>query len=355
MTRHLLATTLCLLASACGSAPPAAIAPIAPVTQPVAAGDGFGTPEPDAASPEPTPEELKKAEDLKKLVADREKMRSEHQTELARWTPELVTEARALAEKFYPSGRSAVQAALAGKHRKPGNAERDRARHPLDTLELMGFAPNMTVLEYGPGEGWYTEILAPALARRGKLVITNGDPKGPPDQRSTFYAERVQLFLDTSPEAYGKVERLVVDGRAPKLPLTGTVDLALVIRGMHGMQNNGVLDQWLGQLHTALKPKGVLGVVQHRAKPDADPVVSAKQGYLPEKWLIERIEAAGFKLVKQSEVNANSKDTKDHTDGVWSLPPTLRGGDKDREKYLAIGESDRMTLKFTKIDKPRAK
>jgi predicted methyltransferase len=124
---------------------------------------------------------------------------------------------------------------------------------------------------------------------------------------------------------------------------------------MHGMHNNGTLDAWLAELHRALRPKGVLGVVQHRARPDADPAVSSKQGYLPEKWLIERIQAAGFELTKKSEINANPKDTTDHPDGVWSLPPTLRGGDKDREKYLAIGESDRMTLRFRKLDKPPAK
>lgn len=345
MSKSILVSAACVLIAACAPAKEPSVAPIEPVVAPTAQNEELAREKP---APEPSAEEKKKAEEKQKLEADREKMLADHKSELARWTPELTAEARALAEKSYPTGKAAVLAALAGKHRRPESGARDRHRHPLETLEFMGFAPTMTVLEYGPGEGWYTELLAPALAKRGKLVITNGDPKGPPDQRATFYAERVQLFLDKSPELFGKVERVTVDGKNPKLPQQGTLDLALVIRGMHGMQNNGTLDAWLAELRRALKPKGVLGVVQHRAAPDADPAVSSKQGYLPEKWLIERIEAAGFKLQKKSEINANPKDTRDHPDGVWSLPPTLRGGDKDREKFVAIGESDRMTLKFGK-------
>ncbi|GMV13593.1 MAG: class I SAM-dependent methyltransferase [Polyangiaceae bacterium] len=345
MSKSILVSAGCVLFAACGPAKEPSVAPIEPVVAPTAQNEELAA---DKPAPEPSAEEKKKAEEKQKLEADREKMLADHKAELARWTPELTAEARALAEKSYPTGKAAILAALAGKHRRPESAARDRHRHPLETLEFMGFAPTMTVLEYGPGEGWYTELLAPALAKRGKLVITNGDPKGPPDLRATFYAERVQLFLDKSPELFGKVERVTVDGKNPKLPQEGTLDLALVIRGMHGMQNNGTLDAWLAELRRALKPKGVLGVVQHRAAPDADPAVSSKQGYLPEKWLIERIEAAGFKLQKKSEINANPKDTRDHPDGVWSLPPTLRGGDKDREKFVAIGESDRMTLRFGK-------
>ena len=119
------------------------------------------------------------------------------------------------------------------------------------------------------------------------------------------------------------------------------------------MHNNKQLDTWLGELHRALRPKGVLAVEQHRAKPDASPDESSKKGYLPEKWVIEKVEGAGFKLAAKSELNANPKDTKDHPEGVWSLPPTLRQGDKDRDKYVAIGESDRMTLKFVKVAAPK--
>jgi predicted methyltransferase len=126
------------------------------------------------------------------------------------------------------------------------------------------------------------------------------------------------------------------------------VDLVILMRSLHGMQNGGTLATWPGEIHAALKPKGVLGIEQHRAKPDAVAADSSKQGYLPEAWVIEQVQAAGFKLAGKSEINANPKDTKDHPNGVWTLPPSLALGDTDREKYVAIGESDRMTLKFTK-------
>jgi predicted methyltransferase len=245
---------------------------------------------------------------------------------------------------------------LAGKHRKPGNADRDKFRHPVETLDMLGFKPTMTVLDIGPGEGWYTELLAPALAKKGKYIATNGDPNGPADSRGTFYAQRFKSFVETSPEAYGKVETVIVDSKAPKLDMENKLDMALAFREVHGMVNAGSLGTWLAELHKALKPNGVLGIVEHRAKDDADPVESAKKGYVPEKWLIAQVEAAGFKLAKKSEINANPKDTKDYPDGVWDLPPTLRLGDKDKDKYVAIGESDRMTLKFVKVAaKPEAK
>jgi predicted methyltransferase len=275
-------------------------------------------------------------------------MQADNETEMARWTPELRAEAKAVAEKDYASGKAAIKAALAAKYREPGNADRDKSRHPLETLEFFGLKPTSTVLEVGPGEGWYTELLAPVVAKKGKLIITSPDPNGPADQRSTLYAQRTKLFLERSPELFGKVETAVIDGKAPSLALDGNVDLVMVMRGLHGMVNGGTLDTWLKEFHEALKPKGTLGIEQHRAKPDAVAEESSKSGYLPEKWVIEKIEAAGFKLAGKSEVNANPKDTKDHPNGVWTLPPNFALGDTDKEKYAAIGESDRMTLKFTK-------
>jgi predicted methyltransferase len=125
--------------------------------------------------------------------------------------------------------------------------------------------------------------------------------------------------------------------------------MVLLFREAHGMINDGTLDAWLAQFHKALKPGGVLGIEQHRAKPGADPIASAKNGYVPEAWLIEQVEKAGFKLAGKSEVNANPKDTTDWPKGVWTLPPSYRLGDVDKDKYTAIGESDRMTLKFKKV------
>jgi predicted methyltransferase len=348
MQRCTVASVLLAVLTGCAADPPPPAAPPPPpppVYMPPPA------PPPPVETKQPTPEEQKQAEELRKLEEDKVKLATQHQLELSRWTPELKAEAKALASKDYWTAKAAVQAALNGKHRQAGNAERDSQRHPIETLEFFGFRPNMTVFEYGPGEGWYTELLAPALAKRGKLIVNSADPNGPPNERATFYGQRLKLFVERSPELYGKVEVKLVDAKAPDLGLENALDLALVIRGMHGMHNNKVLDAWLATLHRALKPKAILGVVQHRAQPDADPDQSSKQGYLPEKWLTEKIEAAGFKLAAKSEINANPKDTKDHPEGVWTLPPTLRLGEKDRDKYFAIGESDRMTLKFVKVAK----
>ena len=326
------------------SAPPAA-APLAPASAPIVATPAPAQP---AAAPELSPEEKKKAEDARQLQEDRAKWEADQKAEVARWTPELHAEAKALSGKAYPSGKAAIQAALNGKHRKPGDADRDKFRHPVETLEFFGFKPTLTVLDVGPGEGWYTELLAPALAKSGKYIATINDPNGPPEQRGTFYGQRFKAFLDTSPELYGKVETLVVDSKAPKLGPDSSLDMALIMRGVHGMVNGGTFDAWLGEIHRALKPGGILGIEEHRAPASADAAQSAKKGYVPEMWVVEHVEAAGFKLAAKSEVNANPKDTKDYPEGVWTLPPTLRLGDKDRDKYMAIGESDRMTLKFLK-------
>jgi predicted methyltransferase len=354
------ATVLTLAVACGGSQEPAPVAPSTTTASAAPSDSGSASaPAPVAAAPapaaEPTAEQKKKEEERKALEADRAKMLADHKAELARYTPELRAEAKTLADTAYPSGRVALQAVLKGKHREPGNPERDVYRHPLDTLGFFGLKPTQAVLEYGPGEGWYTEILAPVLAKRGKLFVTTPDPKGPADARPTFYAQRTKLFLERSPELYGKVEAVVVDGKKPDLAFDHTLDMVVVFRGLHGMVNNNVLDQWLAEFHTALKPNGVLAVEQHRAKPDAEPLAASKNGYLPEKWVIEKIEAAGFKLLAKSELNSNPKDTKDYPEGVWSLPPTLRQGETDKAKYMAIGESDRMTLKFVKVTPPAKK
>jgi len=347
--RGLAVTAIGILLGCGGESPPPA-AP-SPATSVPAAPVASPAPPPSAQVPppaEPTPEEKKKAEALRMLNEDRAKWQRENAAELARWTPELHASAKALAEKRYASASAAVKAAIAGKHRTPGNADRDKARHPLETLAFFGFKPTLTVLEVDPGEGWYTELLAPALAAQGKLIATTMDPAGPEDERSTFYGQRYKAFLDKAPEIYGKVQTIVVDDKAPSLGPDGSVDMVVSMRAAHGEANHGALAAWLAAVHKALKRGGVLGIEDHRAPAGADPVESAKKGYLPEKWLIEQCEAAGFKLVGKSEINANPRDTKDYPEGVWALPPTLRLGDKDREKYVAIGESDRMTLKFVK-------
>jgi predicted methyltransferase len=356
--KSLVAPLAFVLAVGCASDPPPPAVPPPPNASPTVpeAPVTVTTAPPSAPAPvpEPTADQKKKAEEAKKLEEDWTKLRERHAAEVARITPEVRAAAKALAERTYPTTRAAIKASLAGKHRAPGNAERDATRHPIETLEVFGLKPGQSVLEYGPGEGWYTELLAPALAAQGKLAVTMGDPNGPRTERSTLYAERTRLFLERLPEAYGKVERVMVDGKAPKLGADATFDLVLLVRGAHGMHNNKLLTTWLAEFHRVLKSGGRLGVEQHRAAADANPDESSKKGYLPEPWLIAQIEAAGFKLSAKSEVNRNPKDTKDHPEGVWSLPPTLRNGETDRAKYLAIGESDRSTLVFVKVDKKPA-
>jgi predicted methyltransferase len=303
------------------------------------------------AAKEMSPEEKKKAQAAKELAADRAKWETEAKAEDARFNADVHAEAKKLAEAKYASIDAALKAVVAGKHRQPMNAERDKDRHPLETLKFFGLTPKMTVLEYGPGGGWYTELLAPTLAAQGKLIVTTTDPKGPPDARSTFYGERLVRFLDRAPEVYGKVERIVIDSKNPQFGLEEKVDMVVVMRAMHGLHRDKLLPGFLAQAFKALKPGGILAVEQHRAKPDANADESAKQGYLPEAFVVAQAEAAGFKLDKKSEINANPKDTKDHPEGVWTLPPTLELGDKDKAKYMAIGESDRMTLRFVKPKK----
>ena len=359
MKNRFLVLTLAALPLACGPSSPdpadpsgtpataTAAASAAPTSAPTATATATATAE--AKPPELTAAEKKKLEDARQLAEDRAAMEKSLEAEKARLTPELHAEAKKLAETKWASTGKALDAVLKSKVRKPDHPERDAQRHPKETLEFFGLKPTMTVLEYGPGEGWYTEVVAPVLASKGKLLITMTDPNGPADARGTFYGERTKRTLDLLPELYGKVERLVIDPKKLALGLDGKLDMVLAFRTMHGMVRDNLLTSFLAEVHKALKTGGVLAVEQHRAKPDAKPEESAKQGYLPEDYLIKEIEAAGFKLAGKSEVNANPKDTKDYPEGVWALPPTFRNKDKDREKYAAIGESDRMTLKFTKV------
>ena len=276
--------------------------------------------------------------------------------DLPRWTPEMHAAARALVDQDFPSGRAAIEAAMRGSHRAPGAADRDRYRHPAETLELFGFTPTMTVLDIAPGVGWYTELLAPALARRGQYLTTVADPSGIRGSNwGTTLSDRFVFHIRQAPELYGKVRLLDVAYDAPEIDLDGTVDMVLMMREVHMMKNWGTLDTWLDLSHRALKPNGILGIEDHRAAPGTDPAQCATTGYLPEAWVIEQVEAAGFRLAARSEINANPKDTRDHPKGVWTLPPEYALKDVDREKYAAIGESDRMTLKFVRIEKGAAR
>jgi predicted methyltransferase len=267
----------------------------------------------------------------------------------------MHTAAGALASKAYPSGKAGVEAAMKGPQRLPGHADRDTYRHPAETMAFFGLKPTTALLDLGPGDGWYTELLAPTLSKKGKYYATGDDPNAQ-DPWAAFYGQAWAGNLARAPEVFGNVQTVVVtDDKAPKLNLPdASLDMVLAMRELHGWvsgegSGNSVLAPWLAEIQRVLKPGGVFGVEEHRAKPDADPAESAKKGYLPEKWVIAQVEAAGFKLAGKSEVNANAKDTKDYPEGVWTLPPSFRLKDKDHDKYAAIGESDRMTLKFVKV------
>ena len=247
---------------------------------------------------------------------------------------------------------SRLTAVLAGKQRPDQERARDVYRHPRETLEFLGISENMAVVELSAGQGWYTAILAPLLATQGRLTTTGADPNGPPDSEGTKNAKKFAERLASDPTSFGKVSSIVVDWKNSDASLgpDASADMVVTFRNMHGWIRDGVFDNVLRASFRVLKPGGVLGIEEHRANAGAptDPKVIGETGYLPEAFAIQLIERAGFKLAGKSEVNANSKDTKDYPKGVWTLPPTLRLGDVDRDKYLAIGESDRMTLKFTK-------
>jgi predicted methyltransferase len=241
---------------------------------------------------------------------------------------------------------ASLDQALKGAWRDPANAARDQYRHPKQTLEFFSLRPDMTVVQLWPGNGWYTEILAPVLREHGQLIDAAVPPKGDSESDNTV---RYLAKLKADPAVYSKVK--VVDFSPPaKMDLgpDGSADMVLTFRNLHNWQGRGQLDNVFRAAFKVLKHGGVFGVVEHRAAAGKTVDQVFKTGYMPVDYVIQEAEKAGFKLAGQSEINANPKDTKDYPQGVWTLPPTYTLGDKDRAKYAAIGESDRMTLKFVK-------
>ena len=242
----------------------------------------------------------------------------------------------------------ALKAAIGSSARSPANVARDSARHPYETLSFFGIKPTMTVVELAPGGGWYTEILAPYLREKGKLIAAGESPTSP-DEGARRYAANFQKKLASNPALFDKVQTGVFEPpREYNFAKPGSVDLVLTFRNIHNWTGDGddKLKETFAQVFKALKPGGVFGVVDHRL-PAAKPA-GATDGYLHETYVIRMVESAGFKLAGKSEVNANPKDSADHAKGVWALPPVLANKDVDRARYMAIGESDRMTLKFVK-------
>jgi predicted methyltransferase len=252
------------------------------------------------------------------------------------------------------SHETALERAIASPKRSEANRARDVYRHPKETLEFFGFRPDQRVLELWPGGGWYTEIFAEALAAGGgSLTVTNFDANGPQDKPPYRFAREFAQLLASDPARFGAVK--VVEVAPPERLSFGpdaSYDLIVTFRNNHTWLNGGYHDAVYREAFRALRPGGVLGVTQHRAADGADPAVSAKSGYVSEAAVVDAAKRAGFELAARSEINANPRDTKDYPEGVWTLPPAYRLGEKDRARYAAIGESDRMTLRFVKPEAP---
>jgi predicted methyltransferase len=240
----------------------------------------------------------------------------------------------------------ALKAAIAGSHRSAANSARDGARHPYETLRFFGIAPSMTVVELTPEGGWYTEILAPYLRDKG-MLIGAGETIKPENRYGTMFMKK----LNSNPAVFAKVRTGVFEPPVKyEIAAAGSADMVLTFRNVHNWVELGddKLQVMLKSIYTVLKPGGVFGVIDHRLPAGMAQDAKASSGYVHEAYVIKLVENAGFKLAAKSEINANPKDTANHKRGVWSLPPSYRLGDKDHDKYAAIGESDRMTLKFVK-------
>jgi predicted methyltransferase len=236
---------------------------------------------------------------------------------------------------------------LEAPHRTSSNVVRDPYRHPREVLQFFGIRPDSVVVEILPGSaGYYMELLAPYLKDQGRYIAASRDSLAAPQ----YLADHQKLLarLQAQPELYGKVAVTQFNAGLHDIAPPGSADFVITFRNMHNWVERGEIEGALRAFHKALKPGGILGVVDHRGRTDMSQEAQMKSGYLREDYAIALVERAGFRLAGRSEANANPKDTKDHPAGVWSLPPTYRLKDQDRGKYRAIGESDRFTLKFEK-------
>ena len=240
-----------------------------------------------------------------------------------------------------------LKAVIAGDHRTADEKARDQYRHPYETLGFFGIRSDMTVLEVYPGAGWYTQILAPYLKDKGQLIVAVYD-RNPKTQKEWMvgYNKKFTDRFTGKPDLYGKME--VVDMVPPKrvdLAPAGSVDMILDFRNAHNWIESGG-DQVAAGWFKALKKGGVLGIIEHRRGENKPP--DSESGYIHQKRIVGLMVKNGFQLTASSELNSNPKDTTDHPEGVWTLPPGLALGEEKSAEYLAIGESDRMTLKFVK-------
>jgi predicted methyltransferase len=241
---------------------------------------------------------------------------------------------------------------LGGDWRSPENVARDVWRHPRETLTFFGVDPSQTVVEISPGGGWYTEILAPMAHGKGRYIAAINDPASASNERAReYFTKSNQAFRDklaARPDLYGQASVVEVNPSAPVFGEPGSADVVLTFRNVHNWVMAGNEAAMFKGFHDVLRPGGVLGVVEHRAAAGKTLEEVKESGYLPQEYVVGLATAAGFVLEEASEVNANPADTKDHPNGVWTLPPSNNHEEADKAKYAAIGESDRMTLRFVK-------
>lgn len=238
-----------------------------------------------------------------------------------------------------------LQQILDGDQRPAADRARDRYRHPRETLLFCGLRPEMRVLEVWPEPGWYTQILAPLLREHGSYTAAVIAP----DASSAYVTQRLanwHAFLASRPDLYDRVKVVSwpLDG-SDAVP-AGSMDMVLTFRNLHNWMGRDAAPAAIASMHRALRPGGTLCMVEHRGDPAVPQDPKARSGYVNEDYAIHLVESQGFRLVATSQVNANPRDTKDYPQGVWTLPPSYRLGDTDRERYAAIGESDRFTLRF---------
>jgi predicted methyltransferase len=245
-----------------------------------------------------------------------------------------------------PAAAATLEAAVAGAHRSPEAKARDPYRHPVQTLNFFGIKPNMTVVEISPSGGWYTDILAPHLREKGTLYAAAGNPAA--SERAAAGVKAFSDKLAAKPELYGSTKVSVFGKGAMNIAPAGSADAVLTFRNVHNWYMGDFAPEAFKAFYDALKPGGTLGVVEHRLPEDKPDSLMKTSGYMKPSYIRAMAEAAGFKYVATSEINANPKDTKDYPKGVWTLPPNYAEGDKDKAKYAAIGESDRVTMKFVK-------
>ena len=244
---------------------------------------------------------------------------------------------------------ASLDTAIAGSWRTPAFVKRDQYRHPKETLSFFMLKPDQTVIEITPGGGWYTEILAPYLRDGGHYIAAVWDDAIPGQPKYRYdLNKRLREKISGNGALYGKSEVRIFDARDPNFGPDGSADVVLTFRNAHNWVEDGNAQEYFDAFFKVLKPGGTLGFEDHRAKPGTELKKQIDSGYLTEALVMDYAKKAGFVLDGQSEANANPKDTTDHPNGVWTLPPTNQHDPKDDAKYQAIGESDRMTLRFKK-------